>query len=261
MAQSTRPPESASRHYAFSALLAARGAREATRVRGRGIRAVVGALWSHQVAQAKFSERAVAAMLEEQEIQAEADLLLNGLSFTTDAGVFEGMSESVGTDAEFSRLVESLIQDAGRAAESVAVAARHDIYHVRYLSPPSCGRCAVLAGRVYRWSDGFQRHPNCDCVMIPTTVAAPYAQDPVELLEQGLVRGLSKADTRAVLRDGADLGQVVNVRRRAAGLSEPGRVLARAGRPTPEGIYRMAGTDRELAVELLVKFGYGGFAA
>jgi hypothetical protein len=147
------------------------------------------------------------------------------------------------------------VQDAGRAAESVATAARPDTGHVRYLSPPSCGRCAVLAGRVYRYSEGFKRHTNCDCTMIPTTVANPqFVQDPVDLMERGQIRGLSKADMQAVA-DGADLGKVVNVRKRAAGLRESGRVLARAGKPTPEGIYRLA-SDQTAAVAMLRRFGY-----
>jgi hypothetical protein len=200
-----------------------------------------------------MSEKAVAEMLAEQDIVSPADTLLNLLSFTTDAQVLDRMLTEAG-DTGFDRLVESIVQDAGRAAESVATAVRADIYHVRYLSPPSCARCAVLAGRVYRYSDGFQRHPNCDCVMIPTTVAAPLKQDPDELFRRGLVMGLSKADAQA-LRDGADFNQIVNTRRASAGLRESGRVLARAGRPTPEGIYRIA-SDRAEAVDLLRRYKY-----
>ena len=62
--------------------------------------------------------------------------------------------------------------------------------------------------------------------------------------------------TGAALTDGADLNQVVNVRSKKAGLTEGGRVLARAGRPTPEGIYRAAGGDRGLAMDLLKRHGY-----
>jgi hypothetical protein len=68
------------------------------------------------------------------------------------------------------------------------------------------------------------------------------------------VTGLSKADLLA-LADGADLNQLVNVRLKKAGLRESGRVLSRAGRPTPEGIYRMSSTRTE-AVALLRRFGY-----
>ena len=201
-----------------------------------------------------MSQNAVALMLAEQDIEAAADALLNTLAFTTSVEMFTQMAEAAG-DEGFDRLVESLVQDAGRAAESVASAVRPDIWHVRYLNPPSCSRCAVLAGRVYRYSEGFKRHPNCDCVMIPTTVAAKgLIQDPAELMREGLVTGLSKADMQAI-GDGADFGQVVNTRLRRAGLRESGRVLARAGRLTPEGIYRIAST-REEAVALLKRAGY-----
>lgn len=193
-------------------------------------------------------------MLAEQSIDQAAEALLNSLAFTTATDMFVAMADAATTDADFDRLVESLVQDAGRAAESVATATRN-VAHVRYLSPPSCSRCAVLAGRVYRYSDGFQRHPNCDCVMIPTTVASPFVQDPADLLERGLVTGLSKADAAAVA-DGADLNKVVNIRLRAAGLRDAGRVLYRADRMTPEAIYRATGSDRGAALDLLRRNGY-----
>lgn len=193
-------------------------------------------------------------MLAEQEIESIADALLNVLSFTTEPAAVEEMIGAVDTDWEFDQLVDSIVQDAARAAESVAVAVRPDIYHVRFLSPPSCSRCAVLAGRVYRWSTGFERHPGCDCSMIPTTVASPFVQDVDQLVREGQVAGLSKADRKA-LADGADLNQIVNVRRTKAGLLEAGHALSRGGRPTPAGIYRLA-SDRAEAVELLRRFGY-----
>lgn len=245
---------SAVRHHRLSALLARRAAREARKARPRGLAAVAGVVVTHQIAQAQMSENAVAEMLLEQEIDAAAEAILNLLEFTTAPDVTVTMLERAG-DSGFERLVESIVQDAGRAAESVASAVRPDIWHVRYLSPPSCSRCAVLAGRVYRYSEGFQRHPNCDCVMIPTTVAAPnLIQDPADLMERGLITDLSKADMQAV-RDGADFNQVVNIRGTRAGLRESGRVLARANRLTPEGIYRLA-SDRTEAVALLKRHGY-----
>lgn len=249
-----RTLNSARRHYGLSALLASRAAREARKVRSRGPQAVATTVAAHQIAQAQMSQVAVGQMLAEQSIDAQVDALLNSPAFATELQQLEAMVAETAA-ANFDRLVESLVQDAGRAAESVSTAVRADIWHVRYLSPPSCGRCAVLAGRIYRYSQGFQRHPNCDCVMVPTTVAnRDLIQDPADLLEQGLVTGLSKADAQSVA-DGADFGQVVNVRLRKAGLQEAGRVLSRAGRPTPEGIYRMTNT-RDEAVELLIRFGY-----
>ncbi len=124
------------------------------------------------------------------------------------------------------------------------------------MSPPCCARCAILAGRFYRFSEGFKRHPGCDCTHIATTdPRSEFRQNPHDLVERGLVTGLSKADQKA-LADGADLNQIVNVRGKKAGLTDGGQVLARAGRPTPAGIYRTAGDDRDAALALLAQHGY-----
>lgn len=251
----TAPPQSARKNYALSALIAQRAVTEARQAHTRGTAAVVGVVAAHQLAQARTSDLAVAEMLAEQEIDAAAEAFLNLASFATEPATTARMVEQADTDAEFDRLVESIVQDAARAAESVAVAVRPNVYHVRFVNLPACARCVILAGRAYRWSDGFQRHPNCDCSMIPTTVASGLRQDPDELVRSGQVRGLSKADMRA-LDDGVDLGRVVNVRSRKAGLLEAGHALQRGGRPTPAGIYRLANGDRDQALDLLKRHGY-----
>jgi hypothetical protein len=110
-------------------------------------------------------------MLAEQDIAATAEALLNTARSRPRSTGCWAMLEAP-TETEFDRLVESLVQDAARAAETVAVAVRPDIGSSA-TSPPSCSRCAVLAGRVYRYSTGLPAPPGCDCVMIPTTVAAP----------------------------------------------------------------------------------------
>lgn len=246
---------SARRNYNLSALIGRRAVREARKVRTRGPAAVASVVMVHQIANATTSEQAVAEMLAEQEIDTLAEAMLNSSAFTPSVRDVDAMLEKVEADWQFDRLVASLVQDAGRAAESVAVVTRPNVYHVRYVNPPCCSRCAILAGRSYRWSDGFQRHPGCDCSMIPTTIASPFRQDPAQLVEDGLVTGLSKADTRA-LSDGADLNQVVNARLRSAGLTPAGEALRRGSRPTPAGIYRKAGDDREQALSLLARHGY-----
>lgn len=249
-------PTAATEHYVTSAALTAEAVSRAVAAQAQGAGAVVATVTAYQAGAATQAEAAVAAILAEQGIQAAASALLNQLAFTTAPSLLAQMLADIDTDAAFLRLIASLVQDAGRSAESVAVVVRQEIGYVRYLSPPSCARCAVLAGRVYRWSEGFLRHPNCDCVMLPTTIEAGpgLISDPTDLVDQGLVTGLSKADLRAVA-DGADLNKVVNIRRQAAGLRESGRVLSRRGRLTPEGIYRIA-SDRAEAVALLRRFGY-----
>jgi hypothetical protein len=248
-------PRSARRHYLWSAGLVKRGVREANAARPRGSQAVSGVVAAHQATAAFQAQPAVAQMLAEQAIDEAAQALLNSQAFTTATETFMAMVDEVSTDYEFDRLVASLIQDAGRAAESVATTVRPRIGFVRYLNPPSCARCAVLAGRIYRWSTGFDRHELCDCTMIPTTLANPaFVHDPVDLMREGLISGLSKADQKAI-NDGADFGQVVNVRLRKAGLHKAGRVLSRRGRLTPEGIYTLA-SSRDDAIERLIAAGY-----
>lgn len=155
------------------------------------------------------------------------------------------------------RFAHTQAADAARVGAGVEIAQRQGVMWVRMVNPPCCARCAILAGETYRWSDGFERHPRCDCTHIPTTEnrAGDVRTDPEALFDSGQIRGLSKADGQAI-RDGADLAQVVNIRRSEAGLTVAGRVLRRGGRPTPEAIYQAAKDDRDEAIRLLREFGY-----
>lgn len=169
-------------------------------------------------------------------------------------------------------LVKTAVADAGRAAAGVDIAVRPEIGYVRMLNPPSCSRCSLLAGRFYRWNAGFQRHPGCDCIHVPSR-GAEAAQseglihDPYEYFE-----GLSAAEqdrlyTKAgaqSIRDGGDIFQVVNSRRgmkpggliTTEGTSKRGNYgRGRAPRLTPEGIYAQ-GKSREETLRLLEKNGY-----
>lgn len=211
--------------------------------------------------------------------------------------------------ATFDRIVTTQLQDAGRTGESLATAVRPQVTgYVRMLQMPSCSRCIVLAGRVYRWSDGFDRHPQCDCIHVPTSedVAEDLTTNPnrafdslpsaAELgerypgltVEQRRKRGLySQEDifTAAgaqALRDGADMGRVVNARtlsnRRGTRSSVYSaqafgrdvlatytyqgamRRLRNGDRPPvrlmPESIYELAEGDRAEALRLLRLYGY-----
>lgn len=247
---------SAARNYGLSALIARRAVREARKVRHQGSAAVAGVVMVHQIAEAQTSQDAIAEMLAEQKIDSIAEALLNVLSFTTAADDLDRMLAQVDTDFEFDRLVDSIVQDAARAAESVSVAVREDIGWVRYLNLPSCSRCVQLAGRLYRYSDGFLRHPGDDCSTAAVKAGdARLVPDIAELVRSGQVTGLSKADKKA-LAEGADYNRVVNARGPKAGLQEAGHSIRRGGRPTPAGIYRLAGADRSKALELLRQYGY-----
>ncbi len=153
-------------------------------------------------------------------------------------------------------MAATAVQDAGRAAVSAGITARPRLTgYVRMLTSPSCSRCAVLAGKWFKWNAGFQRHPRCDCRHIPAAEedAGDLTTDPVAALRAGQIRGLSEADTKAILRDGADMGRVVNAGRttdRAQGTVPPG------GRLMPDRIYGLAGDDRTEAIRLLTQAGF-----
>jgi hypothetical protein len=125
----------------------------------------------------------------------------------------------VATVSRVERIVATQVQDAARAAESAVIASRAKVGgYVRQLTPPSCSRCAILAGRWYRYNTGFQRHPHCDCVHIP---AAEDAAGDLVTNPRDYFDSLTPAQQDAIftksgakaIRDGADIGQVVNARR------------------------------------------------
>jgi hypothetical protein len=165
------------------------------------------------------------------------------------------------------------ISDAGRAAESVAIAARPQITgYVRMLTLPSCARCIILAGIVYRWNTGFIRHPRCDCRHIP---AAEDTGDDIRTEPMLAFRSMSEAEQNRVfgsagaeaIRAGADINQVVNARRgiyTAGGRKYTRDSTTRLGatrgarrrRLMPEQIFIEAGDDRAEAIRLLKLHGY-----
>lgn len=184
--------------------------------------------------------------------------------------------------AGLDRILATQVADASRAAESVAVAARTRVGGwVRQLNPPSCSRCAILAGRWYRYSEGFQRHPYCDCYHVPAAedAAGELTTSPQRYFEslskQAQDATFGKAGAQAI-RDGADMGQVVNARRgmrkaqivdarityegitsRGYATNAPGSTVAqrRGFRLMPETIYEVA-TSRADAIRLLRANGY-----
>lgn len=184
-----------------------------------------------------------------------ASLLLQPV-ITTAVARAGGMTPAQAMNAGLSaltRIVGTQVVDAGRAASSISVTTRGDrIGYIRMLSPGACGRCTVLAGRWYRYDAGFDRHPLCKCVGIPSAedtldealtdpdkyfkslpTAASLDRKYPDLTVQarrdiGLISqedAFTVAGAKAI-RDGSDIGQVVNARRGALGLSTPGRISA-----------------------------------
>ncbi len=134
--------------------------------------------------------------------------------------------------AALTRIVGTQVQDAGRASTGLSIAARPRTGWIRLVEPKACSRCVILAGRWYRWSSGFDRHPMCKCRNIPAsedTEDLTPESDPMthfnSLSETEQNRQFTKAGADAI-RDGADISRVVNARRGALGLSSPGRLTA-----------------------------------
>lgn len=208
------------------------------------------------------------------------DTLLRGPAITTRTLIAGGVEPAEALAAggrQLSMMVLTEIADAGRGAAGVQIAARPRVGYVRMLNPPSCSRCVVLAGRFYRWNQGFLRHPRCDCKHVPTMVT-----DQAEAFAEGLIddpyeafNRMSEAEQNRVftnagaqaIRDGADMYQVVNARRgmkyRGAFTTEgtskhgwAGQILRKGQkRMTPETIYRL-NPNREQAIEALRAQGY-----
>lgn len=110
------------------------------------------------------------------------------------------------------------VSDAARNAGSVKMASRaKPAGWVRMLNPPSCSRCTILAGKYFKYNQGFARHPGCDCRHIPAPedTAGDVMTDPYEYfksLDPGeQARVFTKAGAAAI-NDGADIFQVVNAR-------------------------------------------------
>lgn len=175
-------------------------------------------------------------------------------------------------------IVTTQIADAGRVATGLATVARPDVGgYTRMLTRPSCSRCIVQAGKFFRWNRGFLRHPRCDCVHVPTIedLADDIRTDP-----RGAFNAMTPEQQHATfgdagakaIRDGADIGQVVNARdgmytasmfgRQVRGTYGSATAYSRFGKTNPglirlmpEQIYADA-KDRDDAIRLLRRFGY-----
>lgn len=168
--------------------------------------------------------------------------------------------------------VMDAVRDANRQAVSADMTTRPRVGGwVRMLNPPSCKFCVVLAGKFFRWNEGFQSHPDCDCRHIPTSegIAGDLTLDPYayfnSLSEKEQNRLFGKNDAQAV-RDGGDIYRVVNIRSR--GLADDvmkntaghnrgwqARRWDTPSKMTVDDIYRAA-TDRADAIRLLEENGF-----
>lgn len=165
-------------------------------------------------------------------------------------------------------VLQTQLADISRSASQLAITAREGVGYVRMLNPPSCSRCAVQAGKYFRFNAGFKRHPGCDCRHI---AAREDNNEDLRTDPDRYFNSLSKQDQNRIftnsgaesIRLGANVGQVVNARSgmstaqvNAAGYIPKGRlktvnVYGQQLAITDEGV-----TRRGLAYEAMSKAGY-----
>jgi hypothetical protein len=123
------------------------------------------------------------------------------------------------------------LADVGRQSAQVAMTANPAAkYYTRVVNLPACARCIILAGRTYSYSEGFKRHPACDCTVVPLDRAEwEGVKTPRELFaemspkEQRRVFGVAGSQA---IREGAHIDQIVNANR---GMSDAGDATTTEG--------------------------------
>ncbi|MCX4596096.1 hypothetical protein OG819_42545 [Streptomyces sp. NBC_01549] len=130
--------------------------------------------------------------------------------------------------AQLLRMATSEVADAGRGAAGVAMVANRSVTgYVRQVRAGACARCAILAGRWYRWNADFQRHKRCQCYGVPATEARPGRHTNPMSFFNGLSR--AEQDRRftiggaEAIRNGADIYKVVNAGRSTMTLDAYGK--------------------------------------
>lgn len=115
------------------------------------------------------------------------------------------------------RIVSNEVTQAGNNATQIGTTGHTEFAgYTRMLQAPACGRCVILAGKWFKWNDGFKRHPGCDCVHVPASEAAGV--DDIRTNPRRYFDSLSKADqdkyfgaaNAEAIREGSDISQVVN---------------------------------------------------
>lgn len=200
------------------------------------------------------------------------------------SGVGESDAMQIGR-ATLRQMSTQALEDTSVSAMGVSITQRAGVGYVRVESPDCCPRCAILAGKYFRHSQNFLRHPKCHGTTIPCkgrdkAEKQGWITDPMDrfnrMSEAEQDRVFGHADAQAI-RDGADIYQVVNAHRgmrpvgrgnismttsegtRRYGWSrmirkyEYGQKQRR--RLTPEGIYSF-NLPREQTIELLKREGY-----
>lgn len=144
-------------------------------------------------------------------------------------------------DHDFALRIRTALADTARTASLLsAKSLYHTAHYVRALTPPSCGRCVILAGQP-SGRRAFERHPHCDCTAVWSTDEAALATHYADandylssLSDDDLAKTLgSEANARA-WNNGADLNQLVNAYR-SKGSVRPAQIYGRNVMYTTEG--------------------------
>jgi len=156
------------------------------------------------------------------------------------------------------------LADTGRSVVGADIARRPTLTgYVRMLNQPSCSRCIILAGKFFRWNEGFQRHPRCDCKHIPAqdaewAKAEGFISDPYEafksLTPEQQDRVFGRIEARAI-RDGADIYRIENTKLRGLGTAKGREKFGTPTKMTIDDIYRTAG-NRKNAIAAMEREGY-----
>lgn len=193
------------------------------------------------------------------------DMVTRGAVIQSKAGVTAGLAtvdalRQGGTWLR--RLAMNEVTASSSAALSTTIAASpRTTGFVRMLNPPSCRDCVILAGKWFRWNEGFDRHPNCDCVHVPARESMneyrtdPYAYfDSLTKAEQDKLFGATDAQA---IRDGADIYRVVNIRNRGASTRQTwAGKLYKTPTVTIDDILVQSRGERARARELMIEHGF-----
>ena len=153
------------------------------------------------------------------------------------------------------------IRATSHAAATATVAATPTITgYVRMLNLPSCSDCIILAGKWFRWNEGFQRHKRCDCQHVPAAedAAGDMTTDPYVAFNSMSAsqqdRAFGRTEAQAI-RDGGDIFRVVNLRNRGLGTARSNLKYGTPMRRTIDDIYAAGGT-REQIIDAMREEGY-----
>lgn len=136
------------------------------------------------------------------------------------SGVGESDAMQIGR-ATLRQMSTQALEDTSVSAMGVSITQRAGVGYVRVESPDCCPRCAILAGKYFRHSQNFLRHPKCHGTTIPCkgrdkAEKQGWITDPMDrfnrMSEAEQDRVFGHADAQAI-RDGADIYQVVNAHR------------------------------------------------